>query len=273
MTEYVDEYKFKVVLLGDGKVGKTSLVRKFVKNVFDEKYLATLGTNVYLKELDIKQGSDMYKVTLSIWDVLGQKAYQHVIKGALKGTRGVIYVCDLTNRESLLNLKEWIWTVYQNLDRSVFIFFGNKADLKKKEFGISELNETASVFNSPALLTSAKTGENVEVGFQSLGTRILNEMFCPLEAQVELPEFSPNIDPITQATDQIMDLFCEELGGYERVMPVTRIVFKNLGIDFKDPSKEDLLRLIDQLMDITSDEKGATVAKQLGEKMKETLPK
>ena len=269
MSDFYDQYKYKVVLLGDGKVGKTSLVRKFVKNVFDDKYMATLGTNIYLKELNIKQGDHKIKVTLSLWDVLGQKSYQHVIKGALKGTAGVIFVTDLTNRDSLLNLQEWIHTVYSHLDNATFLFLGNKSDVADKEFGLIELTETANVYNSPALLTSAKSGENVETGFELIANRIMNEVKCPAKDEVEFPEFTEVIDPRIKASDQMIDLFCEELGGYERVMPVTRIVFKNLKIDFKNPSSEDLERLKEQFVDIVRDEKGDTIATYLKDRLDE----
>ena len=130
-----DVRKYKVVLLGDAGVGKTSLVNMYVNKVFGGKYLKTLGTNIYSKE--IIESLDGKEVTslLQVWDVMGQKVFPSVVKTSLKGASGAIFVCDLTNIESLNNLVTWVQLVFDNCENISLVFLANKSDLDNPAFG------------------------------------------------------------------------------------------------------------------------------------------
>ena len=108
--------KRKVMLLGDGAVGKTSLIKKFVTDRFDDKYITTIGTKVTKKDLVLKDNEKTIYLTLMVWDVLGQKGYKNIQASSLKGADGIIFVCDLTRRETLTSLTEyWLPNIGKDL--------------------------------------------------------------------------------------------------------------------------------------------------------------
>jgi len=102
--------KRKVVLLGDGAVGKTSLIRRFVLDQFDDKYIITIGTKVVKK--DVMVGDS--KVSLVVWDVLGQQTLFPLQALSIKGSKGAILVADLTRKETLISLTNfWIPQIHK----------------------------------------------------------------------------------------------------------------------------------------------------------------
>ena len=149
-----DRRKYKVVLLGDAAVGKTSLVLRYVHSQFDEKYLKTLGTNVYKKEIiEVIDGEQITSV-MQVWDIMGQRAFPSVIKSSLKGANGVIFVCDLTNMNSLLNLDRWLRLAFNTPDNSCFVFLANKSDLPDAEFGFIAVKSVAEMFDKAPCVNS-----------------------------------------------------------------------------------------------------------------------
>jgi len=90
----------KVVLLGDAAVGKTSLIRRFVHASFDERYISTLGTNISKKTVTVEGPRGPLEIVQTIWDVVGQADFQSVQRFALKGSRGLVLVCDSTRYET-----------------------------------------------------------------------------------------------------------------------------------------------------------------------------
>src|SRR5437879_11779614 len=101
--------KSKVVLLGDGGVGKTSLVRRFVVDQYSDDYITTVGTKVSKRSLNLGSPLAEVEMVLQIWDVLGQKGYSGVQETAIKGAQGVLRVYDATNDESRRALEDyWI---------------------------------------------------------------------------------------------------------------------------------------------------------------------
>ena len=166
---------------------------------------------------------------------------------------------------------KWLSTTYQQIDSASFIFLGNKADLENKNFGLADLNAYANAFNSKALLTSAKTGENVNQAFEVLARMMVDEIRSPPRNKVKLTEVNENVHPKIKAEDRMIDLFCLELGGYEISMPVVREQFKRLDIDFENPSKEDLERLIDRFVQIALSMKGEHEARELQRRLRNAV--
>src|SRR2546427_813146 len=122
--------KSKVVLLGDGGVGKTSLVRRFVVDQYSDDYITTIGTKVSKRSLNLGSPLAEVEMVLQIWDVLGQKGYSGVQETAIKGAQGVLLVYDATNDESRRALEDyWIPAVWRLAGRIPTVFAGNKSDL------------------------------------------------------------------------------------------------------------------------------------------------
>lgn len=179
--------KGKVCLLGDAAVGKTSLIRRYVLDKFDDKYISTMGTKVTLKELKLEypEKNIIVELTLLIWDIVGQKkkfpsaivSYERYMpqKKYFKGANGAFLVCDVTRNDTFDSLKEWINAMTKEVGSVPMIFLTNKIDLRKdKSLSLKDMEVLAKDYNSLVIPTSAKTGENVEKAFYELGNLMAN---------------------------------------------------------------------------------------------------
>jgi small GTP-binding protein len=250
--------KRKVLLLGDGAVGKTSLIRKFVMDKFDDKYIATIGTKVTKKELEIHDDGEKIYLTLMIWDVLGQKGFRGIQSASFKGADGVIFVCDYTRKETFDSLIEyWLPILGDKRSKMKKIFVANKCDLiSDAKFSLTELTDLASKHDTNAYSSSAKTGDHVEELFLSLGKTLIgikkDETEEPEVEPVTFEEVPDDID-IVAATDQVVSDFCSAYGDMELAMPVIRQQFSKAGVDIRNPTKQGLLKVIDMLADVERD--------------------
>ena len=266
----LEEVEFKVALLGNGGVGKTSLVKRYVYNKFSEKYLKTLGTTVSKKELVLKQGKETIRTKLIIWDIMGQNIFPKVIQGYLKATRGVILVCDLTDKQSLGDLLHWIKLAFDNTDKLAMVFLANKADLGEAAFDYLEFETMAKIYGSPCFKTSALTGDNVETAFYSIGNLILNEQF--VEQRIIPKEYEQKkIPEKILAEDEIIATFCEIAGGYQVSMPVIREQFTKADVNFENPSKDGLKKVVENLVRYMSFLSGEKTAKELERDLSKVL--
>ena len=165
-------FQRKICLLGDGAVGKTSLIRKYVLDKFDDKYLPTIGTKVSRKEIVLTFPREQITVdlTLIIWDIVGQKAYQKLRHMYYQGANGALVTCDITRSETLESIQDWTESLFQVATTVPVIIIANKSDLEDQaEFGSKELEQMAGRFKAPHYYASAKSGQNVEKIFHRLG--------------------------------------------------------------------------------------------------------
>ncbi len=174
-------YIFKTVVIGEGAVGKTSLVMQFTEQKFTTQYIMTIGSNFALKlitseELSI-EGKTYPDVRLQIWDLAGQPHFQAVRYPFYKGAFGIIYVFDVTRPESLERLDGWRKEITKQIPEDTpSIILGNKVDLVTERL-VSEADgkKVAEAFNSKGYFeTSAKEGKNVNDGFKTLARSIIN---------------------------------------------------------------------------------------------------
>ena len=173
-----DLMKVKVCFIGDAGVGKTSLIKRYVLDVFDDRYIATIGTKVTKKIVEVDVGGSQAKVMMLIWDIMGQKGFRELLREAyFFGAHGAIAVCDLTNRETLEELRYWIKALTDVAGDVPIVFAGNKADLQNEAVvKESDLGDLADKYEAEAFMTSAKTGQNVEEMFKSLGAAMAAKM-------------------------------------------------------------------------------------------------
>ena len=171
------DMKAKICLFGESAVGKTCLIRRYVLDMFDDKYISTLGTKVTKKKVIIDHPTQNGKVdmTFIIWDIIGQKGFRTLLKEAyFHGAKGALAVCDVTRKNTLKDLKEWIGSVYDVAGEIPLVLLANKCDLKNEaEFWEEEAKEFAEEYEGHWLLTSAKTGENVQAAFEKMGEQII----------------------------------------------------------------------------------------------------
>ena len=166
-----DLIKVKVCFIGDAGVGKTSLIKRFVLDVFDDRYIATIGTKVTKKIVEVDDGGNQARVMMLVWDIMGQKGFRELLREAyFFGAHGAIAVCDLTNKETLEELRYWIKALTDVAGDVPIVFAGNKADLQNESVvKEADLKDLADKYGAEAFLTSAKTGQNVEDVFKALG--------------------------------------------------------------------------------------------------------
>ena len=167
--------KVKVCLVGEGAVGKTCLIRRFIHDQFDDRYISTLGAKVSKKELTVPgpNGGEIM-IDMTIWDIMGEKGFRELLKEAyFHGAQGVLAVADVTRRDTLMELHDWIGAVSKVTGTIPIQFLANKIDLRDQmQMTEDEIRKLAESQNAPFLFTSAKTGENVEQGFLRLAKMI-----------------------------------------------------------------------------------------------------
>jgi len=166
-TKHVKE---KICLVGDVGVGKTSLVKRYVFDTFDDKYIASVGTKVVKKCVPVKWRGNSATMDLLIWDIMGERGLRQLLKVAyFYGAQGIMAVCDVTRKDTLDDLNNWISIVGKHVGPVPFVFLGNKSDITENSVIEEEDLQFAASFNaSPCYFTSAKTGENVEAAFRRL---------------------------------------------------------------------------------------------------------
>ena len=161
----------KICLLGDFGVGKTSLIRRFVEDRFDDKYLTTIGVKISRKSILRPYGS----MNMLIWDLAGSTGFDTFTNPSyMEGTAGAVIVCDLTRRDTLAIAAEYARQTRILSPRNRLVFVGNKLDLTDtRAVTDGEMISISSTFGDGRFfLTSAKTGERVEEMFLALADKI-----------------------------------------------------------------------------------------------------
>jgi small GTP-binding protein len=159
----------KIAMLGMYAVGKTSLVKRFVSSIFDEKYHTTIGVKIDKKIVKVKDQD----VTLMLWDVAGAEDHFTVPTSFIRGSAGYLLVIDGTRVESLERGLDLVDQVESNLGRIPFIAILNKSDLVDRWQLQEEQIQSLAARGCPVIRSSALTGEGVEEAFLSLAERIV----------------------------------------------------------------------------------------------------
>ncbi len=174
----------KIVLLGDGGVGKTTIRNRYLGKGFSTEYLPTLGADFASKQVEIQEKV----LKFQIWDLAGQPTFKQIRKLYYAHSVGCLAIFDVTRLKSLHNLENWMSELLQHAESTKIsiIILGNKID-KRKRLSKSVSTRKAQKFISKTLKsnfpefkskityieTSAKTGKNIEHAFQQLGRKIL----------------------------------------------------------------------------------------------------
>lgn len=163
----------KICLLGDGAVGKTSLIRKYVWDAFDDKYITTIGAKVTKKVVNFEEKGTEFKCAMMIHDIVGQVEFEKIHKQYYRGSEGAFLVCDLTRKDTLEHIGWWLESLSEVVGKVPIILIGNKLDLEKDyQVSFKDVAGQAKEFGCPYFLTSAKTGENVEKAFENMAVRV-----------------------------------------------------------------------------------------------------
>ncbi len=165
-------YVFKIVVIGDGAVGKTSLIARFAEKTFKAEYKPTLGTNIIIKEL--KVGNNYIKLLL--WDIAGQSKWRDVRHLYYRGAQGCIVVYDVTRPPSFESVPAWFKDLIKFSGEIPRILLANKVDLTdirkiQKEDGLKLAEEMKAEYYE----TSAKDGTQVNEAFEKISELILQK--------------------------------------------------------------------------------------------------
>ena len=171
----MNEYKFKLCIIGDGGVGKTTLTRRYLEGVFKNNWKMTIGVDFYLKKLTINDQA----VSLQVWDFAGEEKFRFLLPGVILGADGTIFMYDITRYPTFKNLDDWLEVFDetnkehgQNVSK---ILVGSKTDLKDNR-GVSKDEATKYTENKGFLNyieCSSKSGENVEQVFKTIAKIML----------------------------------------------------------------------------------------------------
>ena len=164
--------QFKLVLLGESGVGKSSLAVRFAKGRFHEHHELTVGTAFLTKTLNLRDAA----FKLEIWDTAGQEQYRSVAPMYYRKAKAAIIVYDITKRATFEHAKEWVLEVREKEPSALIVLVGNKSDLKQHQKVESE--EAAAYATENGLFsmeTSAKTGDNVEEMFLTLSKKLIED--------------------------------------------------------------------------------------------------
>lgn len=175
ITIKAGEYAFKIILGGDGAVGKTSMVHRYVENSFATDYKSTIGTSIMKKTCSFEGIESVVKFV--IWDLAGQAQFKRVRQSYLANSEAGILVYDVTNRISFENVdKNWFREIKKASPDISLILVGNKIDLENDRVVSTEEGESlAQELELSYIETSAKTGVNINDAFKMLALQIIKK--------------------------------------------------------------------------------------------------
>jgi len=254
MSEIKREFVFKIVLMGEGSVGKTSIRSKFMGVGFKSEYIKTIGADFASKAIELGEN----KVHFQIWDLAGQKMYRHVRSSFYCGCKCGFLVFDLTQPVTLEKLEEWAEEAINHSGGflKIFIVLGNKNDLKDqikiKDEEVQKLIEKLRKrknIEAAYLETSAKTGENIGEAFEMMGKMFLEKEGFPFEGQG------------TEIDDDILEKHHQEVRNLisvpnaptqeEKAVKIDKIDFSELESDEVQFVIKTVMDKISQLTEIT----------------------
>lgn len=167
-TDY--DFVFKIVIIGNSSVGKSSLLLRFADDVFHDTFLPTIGVDFKIRT--IEQAGSVVK--LQMWDTAGQEKFKTIVSAYYKGAQGIMFVFDLTDPKSFSDVKSWMAEAERfSHDKVVKILVGNKSDMENERMIRRE--DAQQFADSEGMLyyeTSAKTNYNVETLFKTFSGKM-----------------------------------------------------------------------------------------------------
>jgi small GTP-binding protein len=164
----------KIITLGDSRVGKTSLIIKYIDNKFTGNFVTTMGFDIKNKQLTLKDGTE---AKLMLFDTAGQERFRSLAENYIKKANGILLVYDISERLSFKNIENWMESIRENSDRLPTILIGNKSDLNdERTVSFEEGNQKANEYGCPFYETSCKNGDNVNKCFIELAELVYEKI-------------------------------------------------------------------------------------------------
>lgn len=173
------DYLFKLLLIGDSGVGKTSILFKFSEDTFSPAFISTIGIDFKIRTIQV----DGKRIKLQVWDTAGQERFRTITTAYYRGAMGIMLVYDVTNLRSFDNISNWIRNIEMHATKEVeLMILGNKCDIADKRQVSKEKGEQLALQHSIKFMeTSAKASINIEEAFMTLARDIKLRMEKTLE--------------------------------------------------------------------------------------------
>jgi Ras-related protein Rab-1A len=166
------DYLFKILLIGNPSVGKSSIFSQYVDNNYYNLTVATMGLDFKIKTIKI----DNKYIKLQIWDTGGQERFKTITRSYYRGSHGIILVFDITNRNSFDNIRNWIYEINNHTENTCNILVGNKVDLiDKREITYEEAKEFADIYGLTYIEVSASNNINIHNVFDFLSKELIKQ--------------------------------------------------------------------------------------------------
>ena len=171
VTDDSYEKLFKILLLGDSSVGKSSLFLSFMDKSWNETFVPTIGVDFKIKTINVNN----MNIKFQVWDTAGQERFRTIISSYYKGAHGILLVYDITLKESFESLNDWLNEIKKNTSKNIVkVLIGNKIDLNdKRVISFDEAKEFADNNSMKYIETSAKTSTNVDQAFGLIGVELM----------------------------------------------------------------------------------------------------
>lgn len=166
------EAKYKILILGDSKVGKSCFLTRYADNTYKEDYLSTIGMDYKIKNYELEDGRI---IKLYIWDTAGQDKFRSITSNFYKGADGIILIYDITDRKTFNSVRNWINNIQEEApDKVALVLAGNKVDDEKnREVQESQGKKIADEYSLPFFECSAKSDINVTQTFDALIKKVV----------------------------------------------------------------------------------------------------
>ena len=162
----------KLIIVGDSSVGKTSILLKYIDDIFPDRYVATIGVECKIKIFKYKG----FNIKLQIWDTAGQERFHSITKNFFHNVDGIFFVYDITNNRTFKGVKNWIKEAEEVGNSFEKILIGNKCDLiDEREVNPEEVEAYCKIKNIKFYETSAKNNINLKEVFDKIVELILKD--------------------------------------------------------------------------------------------------
>jgi len=178
-------FNFKIIVLGDIAVGKTSVIARYITNTFTEEYKSSIACEYKEKKIDL-DGETI--ANLQIWDTCGEEKFMAVTKQYYNDAHGAIVIYDLTDKKTFARLESWIESLKNNAPAKIAIMIaGNKSDLSDKKVNLeNELKPYKEKYE--CIEVSAKSGANISLLFENLTHKIMDKLNEKGEEEEKIPQ-------------------------------------------------------------------------------------
>lgn len=179
-----EDETFKILLLGDSGVGKTSFLLQYTESQFNNVFISTIGVEYKMKVFNYRNKL----VKFQIWDTAGQERFKAITRNYLRGSHGILLMYDITNDTTFDNIKQWLKQIYKAVEENVcVIVVGNKVDLEDERLvKSSDAESFCETKGYKYYECSAKTAHNVKEAFNDLSNQVCNKFFGRIRSKSQI---------------------------------------------------------------------------------------